>query len=216
VERSDQRDRLQCRPPLRRGDIPSARRLGQDLLARLLYGGRAPIASAHGDADRRRRRNHIGAIARMSRGVRADVADRSVSSLPQLPLLLLIIYPFRDALKKMVGSEVIFIMIVAVIGGSGGCRWPDSAPNSWREKEFVGPSCWVRAVSARLSPHPAERDGSDYRVPERSTSPCHHCRVDAFSWGSGFRPTLRPGDASSTTPRTIWTSRRTGRSFRER
>src|SRR5207237_8604876 len=42
-------------------------------------------------------------------------------SLPGLPLLLLIVYLFRDSLRKMFGPEAgVFILIVAVIGG---LRW---------------------------------------------------------------------------------------------
>ena len=62
-------------------------------------------------------------------------------SLPQLPLLLLVIYLFRDSLKAMFGVEGgIFIMIVVVIGG---LRWMPVARLvraqilSIREKEFV-------------------------------------------------------------------------------
>jgi peptide/nickel transport system permease protein len=62
-------------------------------------------------------------------------------ALPQLPLLLLIIYLFRDTLKSFVGVEVgVFIMIVSVIGGF---RWMQVARLvraqilSLREKEFV-------------------------------------------------------------------------------
>jgi peptide/nickel transport system permease protein len=78
--------------------------LGQDLLSRLLYGGRISIAVGLaamliavvvGTI--------IGAIAGMSRGpvdtVLMWLTDLFLS-LPQLPLLLLIIYLFRDALKK--------------------------------------------------------------------------------------------------------------------
>ena len=99
--------------------------LGQDLLARMLYGGRISlavgivamlIAVVVGTI--------IGAIAGISSG-KVDAALMWVTdlflSLPQLPLLLLIIYLFRDALKAIVGVEVgIFIMIVVVIGGF---RW---------------------------------------------------------------------------------------------
>ena len=119
--------------------------LGQDLLARMLYGGRISlavglaamlIAVVVGVI--------IGAIAGMSRGS-VDAALMWVTdlflSLPQLPLLLLIIYLFRDSLKAMVGTEAgIFIMIVAVIGGF---RWMPVARLvraqflSLREKEFV-------------------------------------------------------------------------------
>jgi peptide/nickel transport system permease protein len=62
-------------------------------------------------------------------------------SLPGLPLLLLIVYLFRDALRKSLGPEVgVFILIVAVIGG---LRWMPVARLvraqflSLREKEFV-------------------------------------------------------------------------------
>jgi peptide/nickel transport system permease protein len=99
--------------------------LGQDLLSRMLYGGRISIAVGFsamliaivvGTV--------IGAIAGMSRGS-VDAALMWLTdlflALPQLPLLLLIIYLFRDALKELVGVEAgVFIMIVAVIGGF---RW---------------------------------------------------------------------------------------------
>src|SRR5437867_11333099 len=66
----------------------------------------------------------VGAIAGMSRGL-IDTALMWLTdlflSLPQLPLLLLIIYFFRDVLKQWVGTEAgVFILIVAVIGGF---RW---------------------------------------------------------------------------------------------
>jgi len=119
--------------------------LGQDLLARMLYGGRISIAVGFaamliaivvGTL--------VGAIAGMSRGF-VDTAivwliDLFLS-LPQLPLLLLIIYLFRDALTKLVGTEVgVFLMIVVVIGGF---RWMQVARLvraqflSLREREFV-------------------------------------------------------------------------------
>jgi peptide/nickel transport system permease protein len=119
--------------------------LGQDLLARMLYGGRISlavglaamiIAVVFGTI--------IGAIAGVSRGS-VDAALMWLTdlflSLPQLPLLLLIIYLFRDALKALVGVEAgVFIMIVIVIGGF---RWMPVARLvraqflSLREKEFV-------------------------------------------------------------------------------
>jgi len=119
--------------------------LGQDLLARMLYGGRISIAVGFtamviailvGVV--------IGAIAGMSRGS-VDAALMWLTdlflALPQLPLLLLIIYLFRDSLKELVGVEGgVFILIVAVIGGF---RWMPVARLvraqflSLREKEFV-------------------------------------------------------------------------------
>lgn len=119
--------------------------LGQDLLARMLYGGRISLAVGlaamlvaiiAGTI--------IGAIAGMSIGA-VDVALMWLTdlflSLPQLPLLLLMIYLFREPLKQLVGPELgVFVLIVAVIGGF---RWMPVARLvraqflSLREKEFV-------------------------------------------------------------------------------
>jgi peptide/nickel transport system permease protein len=86
----------------------------------------------------------IGAIAGMARGW-IDAALMWLTdlflSLPQLPLLLLLIFLFRDPLKKDVRAGTgIFILIVVVIGGF---RWMPVARLvraqffSLREKEFV-------------------------------------------------------------------------------
>jgi peptide/nickel transport system permease protein len=86
----------------------------------------------------------IGAVAGMARGwvdaVLMWVTDLFLS-LPQLPLLLLLIFLFREPLKQAFGLELgIFILIVAVIGGF---RWMPVARLvraqffSLREKEFV-------------------------------------------------------------------------------
>ena len=86
----------------------------------------------------------IGAVAGMSRGWLGPalmwLTDLFLS-LPQLPLLLLVIYLFRDFLKAWFGPEGgVFILIVAVIGG---LRWMPVARLvraqflSLREKEFV-------------------------------------------------------------------------------
>jgi peptide/nickel transport system permease protein len=119
--------------------------LGQDLLARMLYGGRISlavgiaamlIAISIGTA--------VGAIS----GFMGGAVDHSLMritdmflALPGLPLLLLIVYLFRDSLRKMFGPEAgVFILIVAVIGG---LRWMQVARLvraqflSLREKEFV-------------------------------------------------------------------------------
>ena len=119
--------------------------LGQDLLARMLYGGR--ISLAVGLAAMMVSLvvgTMIGALAGISRGS-VDAALMLLTdlflSLPQLPLLLLIIYLFRDALKSVLGVEGgVFILVVAVIGGF---RWMPVARLvraqflSLREKEFV-------------------------------------------------------------------------------
>ncbi len=119
--------------------------LGQDVLARMLYGGRISlavgvmamlIAISVGTA--------VGAVAGQMGGAADHTLMRLTDlflSLPQLPLLLLIVYLFRDALKKVLGPEAgVFILIVAVIGG---LRWMPVARLvraqflSLREKEFV-------------------------------------------------------------------------------
>ena len=119
--------------------------LGQDLLARMIYGGRISlavglaamfVAITVGTI--------IGAIAGMARGWVGSVLMWLTDlflSLPQLPLLLLVIYLFRDKLKTVFGPEGgIFILIVLVIGG---LRWMPVARLvraqflSLREKEFV-------------------------------------------------------------------------------
>src|SRR5439155_3302031 len=119
--------------------------LGQDLLARMLYGGR--ISLAVGFAAMLMAiivGTTIGAIAGMSHGS-IDAALMWLTdlflSLPPLPLLLLIIYLFREPLKGLVGPELgTFVLIVAVIGGF---RWMQVARLvraqflTLREKEFV-------------------------------------------------------------------------------
>lgn len=132
--------------------------LGQDLLARMLYGGRislavgltaALVAIIIG--------TFLGAVAGMSIGA-VDAALMWLTdlflSLPPLPLLLLLIYLFRDPLKQLVGPELgVFILVVAVIGGF---RWMPAARLvraqflSLREKEFVEAARALGMSSLRL------------------------------------------------------------------
>jgi peptide/nickel transport system permease protein len=119
--------------------------LGRDILARVLYGGRISLAVGLAAMTMAIFVGVlIGAISGISRGS-IDAALMWLTdlflSLPQLPLLLIIIYLFRDSLKGMFGVEVgTFILIVAVIGGF---RWMPVARLvraqffSLREKEFV-------------------------------------------------------------------------------
>ncbi|HRI17014.1 MAG TPA: ABC transporter permease [Burkholderiaceae bacterium] len=119
--------------------------LGRDLLARVLYGGRISLAVGFAAMLMAMIVGVIiGSISGISRGW-LDTALMWVTdlflSLPQLPLLLLLIFLFRDPLKAAFGLELgIFILIVAVIGGF---RWMPVARLvraqffSLREKEFV-------------------------------------------------------------------------------
>ena len=132
--------------------------LGQDLLARMIYGGRISLAVglaamlvAIGVG------TIIGAIAGMSRGAVGTalmwLTDLFLS-LPQLPLLLLVMYLFQNSFKVVFGSEGgVFILIVIVIGG---LRWMPVARLvraqflSLREKEFVEAARALGASKTRL------------------------------------------------------------------
>src|SRR5690242_9963794 len=132
--------------------------LGQDLLARMLYGGRISLAVGFAAmAVGLVAGIIIGAIAGMSRGpidaLLMWITDLFLS-LPQLPLLLLVIYLFRNFLTSLVGAQGgVFIMIVLVIGGF---RWMTVARLvraqflSLRETEFVEAARTLGASDLRL------------------------------------------------------------------
>ncbi len=132
--------------------------LGQDLLARMLYGGRISLAvgiAAMGMAVLVG--VTIGALAGISRGP-VDAALMWVTdlflSLPQLPLLLLLIYLFREPLKAVFGPEGgVFVMIVLVIGCFGWmqvARLVRAQFFSLREKEFVEAARALGATTTRV------------------------------------------------------------------
>jgi peptide/nickel transport system permease protein len=119
--------------------------LGQDLLARMMYGGR--ISLAVGFAAMLVALTvgvMVGAVAGMASGW-VDAALMWLTdlflALPTLPVLLLVMYLFRDSVKKVLGVEGgAFVLIVVVIGA---LRWMPVARLvraqflSLREKEFV-------------------------------------------------------------------------------
>ena len=132
--------------------------LGQDLLARMLYGGRISLAVGLaamsvsvvvGTV--------VGALAGISRGS-IDAALMWLIdlflSLPQLPVLLLLIYLFRNSLTAWLGPELgMFILVVA---GIGAFRWMIVARLvraqffALREKEFVEAARALGASTFRL------------------------------------------------------------------
>jgi peptide/nickel transport system permease protein len=135
--------------------------LGQDLLARMIYGGRismavgisAMLVAVFVGV-------FIGAVAGTARGS-IDMALMWLCdlflSLPQVPLLLLIIYLFQESLRKLVGQQIgTFVLIVAVIGGF---RWMSIARLvraqffSLREKEFVEAARALGASTLRQVVH---------------------------------------------------------------
>ncbi|MEM9093023.1 MAG: ABC transporter permease [Cyanobacteria bacterium P01_F01_bin.53] len=95
---------------------------GQDQLARMLWGGRVSlsvgitamlVSITLGTL--------IGTVAGFCGGLIDNILMRLTDlflSLPQLPLLLLIIYLFRDRVRDLAGPELgIFLLIIVVIGG---------------------------------------------------------------------------------------------------
>jgi peptide/nickel transport system permease protein len=119
--------------------------LGQDMLARILYGGRISLAVGFtamlvsllvGTL--------VGAVAGISRGS-VDATLMWLTdlflSLPTVPLLLVITYLFRDHLKNLIGAEsATFLLLVIVIGGFSWmpvARLVRAQFLSLREKEFV-------------------------------------------------------------------------------
>jgi peptide/nickel transport system permease protein len=132
--------------------------LGQDLLARMLYGGRislsvglAAMCVSVGFG------TLIGAIAGVSRGMVDNVLVWVIDlflSLPQLPILLLVIYLFRHTLTILLGAQLgMFLLIVVVIGGF---RWMIVARLvraqflALREKEFVEAARALGASTFRM------------------------------------------------------------------
>ena len=130
--------------------------LGHDLLARILWGGRVSIA--------------VGIVAVLisitlgtSIGAIAGYFQKTDNplmrltdlflSLPQLPLLLIILYLFRDPLRAMFGPETgIFLMIVFVIGVLNWmpvARLVRASVLSLKNKEFVEAARAIGRASCR-------------------------------------------------------------------
>ena len=132
--------------------------LGQDQLARILQGGRVSltvgiasmlVAIFLGTM--------VGAIAGFYGGIVDGILMRITDlflALPQLPLLLLIVYLFRESMKKLAGAELgVFILIVLSIGG---LNWMSVARLvranflKLRELEFVSAARAIGAKPVRL------------------------------------------------------------------
>ena len=170
--------------------------LGQDLLARLIYGGKVSlsvglcamaVAVTVGVL--------VGAVAGMSSG-RIDAALMWLAdlflALPQLPLLLLLIYLFRDKLTAILGTQGgVFVLVVPAIG----ClRWMPVSRLvraqffSLREKEFVEAAralgaSRMRMVMRHLLPNAMGPIIVTATIEIRQR---HHRRIDAFVSGPWF------------------------------
>jgi peptide/nickel transport system permease protein len=132
--------------------------MGQDLLARILYGGRVSIAV--GLASMLIAvvvGTFIGSLAGYCGGSIDNVLMRVTDlfiSLPQLPLLLLVVHLFRTTMRQIFNPELgTFLLIVAVIGG---LRWMQTARLlraaflSLKEKEFVEAAVSIGVPPGRL------------------------------------------------------------------
>ncbi|WP_414752577.1 ABC transporter permease [Anabaena sp. CCY 9910] len=132
--------------------------LGQDILARILYGGRISIAvGVFSMVVAITLGILIGALSGFYGGWLDVVLMRLTDlclALPRLPLLLLVIFLFRDAIKAIAGAELgIFVLVVLVIGG---LNWMSVARLvragflSVREQEFVTAARALGASPRRL------------------------------------------------------------------
>jgi len=135
--------------------------LGRDTLARVLWGGR--VSMAVGLAAMLVAMT-IGVLVGATAGFFGGWADIGLSrmievflSVPQLPLLLLIIYLYRNALVAMFGPELgVFLMIVGVIGG---LNWMATARLvragfvTQREREYVEAARCLGAGPWRIIRH---------------------------------------------------------------
>ncbi len=132
--------------------------LGQDQLARVLWGGRISltvgiaamvVAISLGTL--------IGALSGFYGGVIDTFLMRLTDlflALPQLPLLLLVIYLFRDVMRQLAGPELgIFILIVLVIGclnWMSVARLVRASFLTVREMDFVTAARSIGAKPSRL------------------------------------------------------------------
>ena len=128
--------------------------LGQDQLARILWGGRMSLAVGitamlvsilAGVV--------VGTLAGFYGGVIDDLLMRLTDlflALPQLPLLLLIIYLFRDTMRAIAGPAVgMFVLVIGVIGGlawMSPARLVRAGFMAMKERDFITS---VRALGAR-------------------------------------------------------------------
>ena len=132
--------------------------LGQDQLARVLFGGKISlavgitsmlVAISVGTL--------IGAIAGYYGGVLDNLLMRFTDiclSLPQLPILLLVVYLFRDVVKSMFGVQTgIFVLVVLIIGllnWMSVARLVRSSFLQLKEREFVSAVQSLGASSSRI------------------------------------------------------------------
>lgn len=132
--------------------------LGQDQLARLLVGGRISltvgiaammVAISLGTL--------IGAMAGFYGGIVDSLLMQLTDlfiSLPQLPLLLLVIYLFRESIKQIAGAEAgIFILIIIIVGALNWmsvARLVRASFLTTKERDFITAAKAIGAPPSRL------------------------------------------------------------------
>lgn len=130
--------------------------LGQDQLARMLWGGRVSVAVG---TTAMLVSISVGVLVGTLAGFYGGAIDQGLMrltdlflSLPQLPLLLLVIYLFREPVRAIAGPEIgIFLLIILLIGG---LTWMTPARLvragflTLKQRDFVTA---VRALGARPS-----------------------------------------------------------------
>ncbi len=135
--------------------------LGRDVLARLLWGGRISIAVGLGAMLVAISIGvTVGSLAGYFGGWVDILLSRAIEvflAVPQLPLLLVIVYLYRNALVKALGPEVgVFILIVGVIGT---LNWMPTARLvragfiTQREREYVEAARCLGAGPLRVIRH---------------------------------------------------------------
>jgi peptide/nickel transport system permease protein len=132
--------------------------LGRDLLARTLLGGRVSMAVG---VTAMLISIIVGTLVGALAGFFGEFLDNVLMritdlflALPQLPLLLLVVYLFRDPLKASFGAVVgIFVLVVVVIGGLNWmpvARLVRASFLSVKDKEFVYASRALGSGNARI------------------------------------------------------------------
>lgn len=132
--------------------------LGQDQLARALFGGKISltvgicamvVSITLGTI--------IGSITGYYGGILDNILMRLTDiflSLPQLPVLLLVVYLFRDAIKNILGAQTgIFVLVILVIGllnWMSVARLVRSSFLQLKEREFISAAKSLGANSARI------------------------------------------------------------------
>jgi peptide/nickel transport system permease protein len=132
--------------------------LGRDMLARVMWGGRISIAVGISSVMASIALGIlVGALAGFFGG-KLDTALMRLTdlflSLPQLPFLLMVIYLFRESLRKVFGPELgIFMMIVSVIALTTWmpvARLVRASFLSLKQKEFVEAAHCIGVSSASI------------------------------------------------------------------